>query len=69
MVVSQEEVLFAYRQRHPTIIDLKTGLKKDGTLQALEAHIIADGGAYLSIGALSLYLMCAFFASLINCPI
>jgi 4-hydroxybenzoyl-CoA reductase subunit alpha len=61
IVVSQEEVLYAYRQRHPTIIDLKTGLRKDGTLQAVEAHIIADGGAYLSIGALSLYLMCAFF--------
>ena len=61
IVVSQEEVLFAYRQRHPTIIDLKTGLKKDGTLHALEAKIIADGGAYLGIGALSLYLMCSFF--------
>jgi 4-hydroxybenzoyl-CoA reductase alpha subunit len=61
IVVSQQEVLFAYRQRHPTVIDLKTGLKKDGTLLALDAHIIADGGAYLSIGALSLYLMCAFF--------
>ena len=61
MVVSQEEVLFAYRQRHPTFMDLKTGLKKDGTILALEAGIIADGGAYLSIGALSLYLMCAFF--------
>src|SRR3989304_9323800 len=61
IVVSQEEVLFAYRQRHPTIIDLKTGLKKDGTLHALEANILADGGAYLGIGALSLYLMCSFF--------
>lgn len=61
IVVSQEEVLFAYRQRHPTLIDLKTGLKKDGTIMALEANIIADGGAYLSIGAMSLYLMCAFF--------
>lgn len=61
IVVSQEEVFFAYRQRHPTFIDLKTGLKKDGTILALEADIIADGGAYLSIGALSLYLMCAFF--------
>jgi len=60
IVVSQEEVLFAYRQRHPTIFDLKTGLKKDGTIMALDAYVIADGGAYLSIGALSLYLMCAF---------
>ena len=61
IVVSQEEVLYAYRQRHPTVIDLKTGLRKDGTILGLEANIIADGGAYLSIGALSLYLMCAFF--------
>ncbi len=61
IVVSQEEVLFAYRQRHPTIIDIKSGLKKDGTLMAVEAHIIADGGAYLSIGPMSLYLMTAFF--------
>jgi len=60
IVVSQEEVLYAFRQRHPTIIDMKTGLKKDGTLMALEANIVADGGAYLSIGAMSLYLMCAF---------
>ena len=61
VVVSQEEVLFAYRQRHPTLIDIKIGLKKDGTMMALEAHIIADGGAYLSVGAISLYLMCSFF--------
>ena len=61
IVVSQQEVLFAYRQRHPTVINLKTGLKKDGTILALEAYIVADGGAYLSIGALSLYLMCSFF--------
>lgn len=61
IVVSQEEVLFAYRQRHPTLIDIKTGLKKDGTIMAVDAYIIADGGAYLSIGAMSLYLMCSFF--------
>ena len=60
IVVSQEEVLYAYRQRHPAIIDIKIGLKKDGTIMAVEANIIADGGAYLSIGAMSLYLMCCF---------
>lgn len=60
IVVGQEEVLYAYRQRHPTLIDIKIGLKKDGTIMAMEANIIADGGAYLSIGAMSLYLMCSF---------
>lgn len=62
IVASQEEVLYAYRQRHPTLIKIKTGLRKDGTLVAMDAEIIADGGAYKSIGAMSLYLMCTFLA-------
>jgi 4-hydroxybenzoyl-CoA reductase alpha subunit len=59
IVADQEEVLYAYRQRHPTMMDIKIGLKKDGIIMAVEAAIIANGGAYLSIGALSLYLMCS----------
>jgi len=62
VVVSQEEVLYAYRQRHPAWIKLKTGFMNDGTLVAVDAEIIADGGAYKGIGALSLYLMCTFLA-------
>jgi 4-hydroxybenzoyl-CoA reductase alpha subunit len=60
IVATQEEVLYAYRKRHPSVIDLKVGLKKDGLLVALDARVIADGGAYLGIGAMSLYLMCSF---------
>ncbi len=60
VVASQEEVLYAYRQRHPALIRLKTGFMKDGTLVAMEAKIVADGGAYKGIGAMSLYLMCTF---------
>ena len=29
-----------------TIIDLKYGVKKDGTLTAIQAKVVADGGAY-----------------------
>ncbi len=60
VVASQEEVLFAYRQRHPTLVKMKTGLMKDGTMVAIDVEIIADGGAYASIGAMSLYHMCTF---------
>lgn len=60
MVVSQEEVLYAYRQRHPTIFDIKIGLKKDGTIMAIEADVIANGGAYRSVGSMSVYLMLSF---------
>ncbi len=62
IVVSQEEVLYAYRQRHPAWIKLQSGFMKDGTLVAVDAEIVAEGGAYKGIGALSLYLMCTFLA-------
>ena len=62
IVASQEEVLYAYRQRHPTLIRIRTGLQKDGTLAAIDAEIIADGGAYKSMGSMSLYIMCTRLA-------
>ncbi len=62
IVASQEEVLYAYRQRHPSFFRIKAGFRKDGTLLAIDGEVIADGGAYKSIGALSLYYMCTFLA-------
>lgn len=62
IVYSQEEVLSAGRQRNPTIIDIKTGVRKDGTLMAIECRVIANGGAYISIGRMTIYLMGTFLA-------
>lgn len=39
--------------RHPTIIHLKTGIKRDGTLTAREIKIIWDTGAYADIGPMT----------------
>ncbi|MBI2953078.1 MAG: molybdopterin-dependent oxidoreductase [Chloroflexi bacterium] len=50
LTLTQEEVLTAQRRRHPMIVWLKTGVKKDGTLLACECRIIADGGAGTAIG-------------------
>jgi len=47
---SREEEFITTRHRHPTIIRLKTGFKKDGTLVAKECQAIMDGGAYNSFG-------------------
>jgi len=49
MVLSREESLRVHPKRHATIINLKTGVKKDGTLVAHEAEIWGDGGAYASL--------------------
>ncbi len=49
MVLSRAESLKTHPKRHATIIKIKTGAKKDGTLVAHEAEIYGDGGAYASL--------------------
>jgi xanthine dehydrogenase YagR molybdenum-binding subunit len=44
--LDREEVYLAAGHRYPTIIDLKYGVKKDGTLTAIQAKVVADGGGY-----------------------
>lgn len=61
---SREEVFFTHRGRHPVIVNLKTGVKRDGTLLAMEYDTILDGGAYSGWGVVVLYYM----ASLIHAP-
>ena len=55
-VHNMDEVLTIGHMRHPMKLWLRTGVKKDGTLLAQHLKIIADGGAYSSIGQLSMYL-------------
>ena len=43
---SREENFLAAHHRYPTVWHLKYGVKKDGTLTALYAKVIADMGAY-----------------------
>lgn len=43
---SRDEEFIATRRRHPLIIHIKTGVKKDGTLVAKYCKLIADAGAY-----------------------
>lgn len=57
-----EDVMMAGRRRHPMIIHLKTGVKKDGTLLATECRVTADGGAYTAVGPMTIYLAGAFLS-------
>lgn len=68
VVHTREEEFTATRTRHPFIIYLKTGVKKDGTILAKEARVIVDNGAYTgdAIGAMA--LSCSCFASLYRVP-
>jgi 4-hydroxybenzoyl-CoA reductase alpha subunit len=55
-VYSMEEVLMTCRRRHNMIVYNKMGMKKDGTITAMQSRVIADGGAYTAIGPLTMYL-------------
>ncbi|MDZ4765994.1 MAG: molybdopterin cofactor-binding domain-containing protein [Chloroflexota bacterium] len=49
MLYSRSESLLFHPKRHATVIRIKTGAKRDGTLTAIEAELYGDGGAYASL--------------------
>jgi CO/xanthine dehydrogenase Mo-binding subunit len=48
IVWSREESIIAHHKRHPFYIRCRWGAKQDGKITAVEAEVIADGGAYAS---------------------
>jgi len=53
IVYTREESLTCIRQVHSMVVDLKTGVKEDGTFIATEITSIMDGGAYSSTGPIA----------------
>lgn len=54
--LTREEAHATTRRKAPFMIDVKTGVKKDGTLVAREFTTLLDGGAYNGWGPLTLRL-------------
>ena len=52
---SREEVFINNHGRHPAKIEMEVGVSKDGMLQAIDANIVIDGGAYGSFGVVTTY--------------
>jgi len=55
MKFSREEMYLYGRGRHKQYIDLKMGVKKDGTITALKQKVVLEGGAYSSFGVVTTY--------------
>jgi xanthine dehydrogenase molybdenum-binding subunit len=49
LVFTRKESLLVHPKRHATMIKMKTGAKKDGTLVAHDVEIYGDAGAYASL--------------------
>lgn len=55
ITLTREEVFYAHRGRHPVLMWVKTGVRKDGTITAMHFRSFLDGGAYGSYGVASTY--------------
>jgi 4-hydroxybenzoyl-CoA reductase subunit alpha len=58
ITLTREEVFYCHRGRHPVLMHIRTGLKKDGSRWKITAQHLKtalDGGAYGSYGVASTY--------------
>jgi 4-hydroxybenzoyl-CoA reductase subunit alpha len=58
ITLTREEVFYCHRGRHPVLMQMRTGVKKDGTgvrITAQRLRTALDGGAYGSYGVASTY--------------
>jgi 4-hydroxybenzoyl-CoA reductase alpha subunit len=55
ITLTREEVFYCHRGRHPTLMSVKTGVKKDGAITAMHFQSLLDGGGYGSYGVASTY--------------
>jgi 4-hydroxybenzoyl-CoA reductase subunit alpha len=55
ITLTREEVFYCHRGRHPTLMRIKTGVKRDGRIVAMDFTSFLDGGAYGSYGVASTY--------------
>ena len=51
---TREEVFYAHRGRPFQIIELKTGVTREGKITAVQARMIQDGGAYCGYGPVTI---------------
>ncbi len=58
LAYTREESMIGHTKRHPFVISLKAGVKRNGKLTAWEAKLIADTGAYASLGPLVVIRAC-----------
>ncbi|HXG52749.1 MAG TPA: molybdopterin cofactor-binding domain-containing protein [candidate division Zixibacteria bacterium] len=55
ITLTREESFYVHRGRHPVKMWIRTGVKNDGTLQAMHFRSFLDGGGYSSYGLATVY--------------
>ncbi len=60
IVASREEIFSAYRHGQPLAMEIKTGVRKDGTIVAQQIRVINNSGAYRGSGVVVIFLAWGF---------
>lgn len=68
MRYTREEMFLHFRGRHRQHIDLKLGVKSDGTITAVKSRVVLDGGAYTSFGVITAYYAGSMLPTLYRMP-
>ncbi len=68
MKYTREEMFHHFRGRHKQYIEMKLGVKKDGTITACQSRILLDGGAYTSFGVITAYYAGSMVPTLYKIP-
>ncbi len=68
MRFSRKEMYLFNRGRHKQYIDLKIGVKKDGTITAVKQKVVLEGGAYSSFGIVTTYYAGSMLPTLYKMP-
>ena len=55
VTLTREEVFYCHRGRHPVLMWVRTGVKRDGAITAMHFRSFLDGGAYGSYGVASTF--------------
>lgn len=67
LVYDRHEDLVASTKRHPSIVRHRTGLRRDGTLVAMDIDVLFDGGAYTTLSPVVLSRGCIHAAGPYRC--
>src|SRR5438270_3076630 len=68
VTLTREEVFYCHRGRHPTLMWVRTGVKRDGSITGMHFKSLLDGGAYGSYGVASTYYTGALQTVTYNVP-
>jgi 4-hydroxybenzoyl-CoA reductase subunit alpha len=68
MKYTREEMFRHFRGRHKQYVDLKIGVKRDGSITAVRSKVVLDGGAYTSFGVITAYYAGSMLPTLYRIP-